>query len=78
MIIFGTDSFGSRASSSSSLFQLVLVRLAVREPVVDVLGIRAGVGESLETFGALERLLSGVESLVLRQMVLVLEGLVAV
>jgi hypothetical protein len=41
--------------------------------VVHVLAVRAGVGELLEALKALERLLPGVEALVLRQVVLMLE-----
>lgn len=40
--------------------------LAVGEPVVDVLAVRAAVGETFLTFGTLERLLPTVKSLVFR------------
>ena len=46
--------------------------------MVDVLAVGAGVGEALEALGALEGLLAGVEPAVLGEVVLVLEGLVAV
>lgn len=45
--------------------------------MVHVLAVRTAVGEALQTLKTLERLLAGVESLVLSQVVLVLEGLVA-
>jgi len=45
--------------------------------VVDVLAVGAGMGEPLEAFVALERFLAGVEADVLREVVLVLELLVA-
>ena len=51
--------------------------LAVGEPVVDVLAVGAAVGEPFVTLGALEGFLPTVQSLVLRQVVLVLESLVA-
>lgn len=56
----------------------ILNWFAVREPMVDVLTIRSGMRESLQTFRALERLLTRVQSLVLSQVVLVLESLVAI
>ncbi len=46
--------------------------------MVDVLGVRAGMGESLLALGALEGLLAAVEPPVLGEVVLVLESLVAV
>ena len=46
--------------------------------MVDVLAVGSGVGEALEAFWALEGLLAGVEPAVLGEVVLVLEGLVAV
>ena len=46
--------------------------------MVDVLAVGAGVREALQALGALERLLAGVQPLVLGQVVLVLERLVAV
>ncbi len=46
--------------------------------MVDVLAVGARMREALEALGALERLLPGVQALVLRQVVLVLESLVAV
>ena len=46
--------------------------------MVDVLAVGAGVREALEALGALKRLLARVQPLVLRQVVLVLERLVAV
>lgn len=46
---------------------------AIGEAVVHVLAIRARMGEALETLLALERLLAAVQTLVLRQVVLVLE-----
>ena len=49
--------------------------LAVLVAVVHVLGVGAGVGEALAALLALEGLLSGVQAPVLRQVVLVLEGL---
>lgn len=55
--------------------RLVPVGLAYREPVVHVLAVGAGVGELLEALEALEGLLAGVQSLVLRQVVLMLESL---
>lgn len=45
--------------------------------MVHVLAVRTAVGEALQTLKTLERLLAGVESLVLSQVVLVLEGLEA-
>lgn len=52
---------------------LIPVRLAVRVSVVHVLTVGSRVREALKAFGALERFLAAVQSLVLRQMVLVLE-----
>ena len=46
--------------------------------MVDVLAVGARVREPLEALGALEGLLAGVQPPVLRQVVLVLERLVAV
>ena len=46
--------------------------------MVDVLAVRARVGEAFEALWALERLLARVESPVLGEVVLVLERLVAV
>ena len=46
--------------------------------MVDVLTIRSGVREAFETFGTLKRLLARVQTTMLRQVVLVLESLVAV
>lgn len=46
--------------------------------MVHVLAVAARVGEALQALGALEGLLAGVQTLVLRQVVLVLEGLGAV
>ena len=46
--------------------------------MVNVLAVGSGVGEALEAFWALEGLLAGVEPAVLGEVVLVLEGLVAV
>lgn len=54
---------------------LIPVGLADGEPVVHVLAVGAGVGELLEALEALERFLAGVQALVLRQVVLVLERL---
>jgi hypothetical protein len=54
---------------------LVPVGFADGEAVVHVLTVGARVGELLEALAALERLLAGVQPLVLRQVVLVLEGL---
>lgn len=51
------------------------VRLAVRVAVVHVLAVRARVGEPLQALAALEGLFAGVEPLVFRQVVLVLERL---
>ena len=45
--------------------------------MVHVLGVRAGVGEALETLVALEGLHAAVQPLVLRKMVLVLERFLA-
>lgn len=53
----------------------VPVGLAVRVAVVHVLAVRTGVGESLQTLAALERLLAAVQPLVFRQVVLVFERL---
>jgi hypothetical protein len=46
--------------------------------VVDVLAVRTRVGEPLEAFWTLERLLPGMEPSMFSQMVLVLESLVAI
>ena len=46
--------------------------------MVDVLTIRAGMREALQTFRTLERLLAGVKTAMFRQVVFVLESLVAV
>lgn len=54
-----------------------VVGLAVVGPVVHVLAVGAGVGKPLETLLALEWFLAAVEPLVLREVVLVLEGFVA-
>lgn len=61
---------GSEESESGS-------GLAVLVAVVHVLGVGAGVAESLATSAALERFFTGMKAFVLREMVLVLEGLVA-
>lgn len=45
--------------------------------MVHVLAVRTAVGEALQTLETLERLLAGVESLMLRQVVLVLKSLEA-
>lgn len=52
-------------------------RFAVGEPVVDVLGVGARVGELLEALGAHEGLLPAVEPAVLREVVFMFESLVA-
>ena len=46
--------------------------------MVDVLTIRAGMREALQTFRTLERLLARVKTAMFRQVVFVLESLVAV
>ena len=46
--------------------------------MVDVLTVRSGVREALQTFGTLERLLTGMKSTMFRQVMFVLESLVAV
>ena len=58
--------------------RLISVGLAIRETVVDVLTVRSGVREALQTFGTLERLLTGMKSTMFRQVMFVLESLVAV
>ena len=59
-------------------YRLISVGLAIRETVVDVLTVRSGVREALQTFGTLERLLTGMKSTMFRQVMFVLESLVAV
>lgn len=54
---------------------LFSIGLAVRVAMVHVLAVGTRVGEALQTFETLEGLFSAVETFVLRQMVLVLEGL---
>ena len=54
------------------------VGFTVGESVIDVLTVGAGVREPLETLWALKRFLSGMKSLVLGQVVLMFESLVAV
>ena len=54
------------------------VWFAVGKPVINVLAVASRVGEPLEALRTLERLLAGVETSVLRQMVLVLKGLVTI
>lgn len=63
--------------SGSHLLAILSVRLAVAEPVVHVLTVRARVGKALEALLALKRFLAAVQPLVLRQVVLVLESLFA-
>lgn len=53
----------------------VPVGFAVRVAVVHVLAVGTGMGEPLQTFAALEWFLAAVQPLVLREVVLVLEGL---
>lgn len=61
-------------SSPPRFPRLLSVGLAVRVPVVHVLAVRTRMGEPLQALAALERLLAAVQTLVLGQMVLVLEG----
>lgn len=70
-----TNPQGTLRSALWQHFSLLSVGLAVGVSVIHVLTVGARMGESLETLGTLEGLLATVESLVLRQMVLVLEGL---
>jgi hypothetical protein len=57
--------------------ELLPVWLAVRVPVVHVLRVAARVAEPLQTLVALEWFLSAMEALVFREVVLVLERLIA-
>ena len=73
--------FGRKVTSTGLARQtdrLISVGLAVRETVVDVLTVRSGVREALQTFGTLERLLARMKSTMFRQVMFVLESLVAV
>lgn len=65
------------AARTRGLFAVLSVGLAIAEPVVHVLTVRARMGEALQALRALEGFLATVQTLVLRQVMLVLERLVA-
>lgn len=69
--------FSTIITSAGVKLQLLSVRLAVRVPVVHVLGIRARVREAFQTLGALEWFFPGVQTFVLGQVVFVFERFAA-
>lgn len=66
---------GCALARSQEAGRLLPVGFADSEPVVHVLAVRTGVRELLEALAALERLLAGVQPLVLGQVVLMFERL---